>query len=106
LQAGEIFNLIAKSSWAHAIMTELTPQELVAEVKAVHDILASEKEVEVPELQPSGPAHRSLEKPCRFPLQPGGFKKEEGLLLRGADYLEFMEGMNRESYSIHVQVTY
>ena len=38
---GEILNLTAQLVISHASMTELTPKELITEIKAVHDVLAA-----------------------------------------------------------------
>jgi predicted transcriptional regulator len=49
----EIINLTAQIVISHASMTELTPKELVAEIKTIHDVLVSlESEVVVPEPEP------------------------------------------------------
>ena len=48
--ASEILKLTAQIVMSHAAMTELTPKELVKEIKAVYRVLASlEDEIVVPE---------------------------------------------------------
>ena len=48
--ASEVLNLTAQIIISHASMTELTPKELVKEIKDVYSLLSSlEPEVEVPE---------------------------------------------------------
>ena len=54
--ASEVLNLTAQIVISHASMTELSPKELVKEIKAVYRVVASlEEEIVVPEAIGPGP---------------------------------------------------
>jgi predicted transcriptional regulator len=91
--ASEILKLTAQIVMSHAAMTELTPKELVKEIKAVYRVLASlEDEIVVPETLAPVPRPRKtrsvkmVESPDAKAIQ-----NEEGLDLGDPDYMEFME---------------
>ena len=91
--ASEVLNLAARIVISHAAMTELTPKELVKEIKAVYRALASlEDETVVPETKA----------PVRRPRKPRSVKMVESpeakavedgtkLPVGDPDYMEFME---------------
>ena len=91
--ASEVLNLAAQIVISHAAATELTPKELVKEIKAVYRVLAAlEDEMVVPETVA----------PVRRPRKPRAVKmeespeakaveNEEGLPVGDPDYMEFME---------------
>jgi hypothetical protein len=91
--ASEILNLTAQIVMSHAAMTELTPKELVKEIKAVYRVLASlEDETVVPETMAPVPRPRKTRsvKMVESPLAKA-IQNEEGLDLGDPDYMEFME---------------
>jgi hypothetical protein len=91
--ASEVLNLTAQIVMSHAAMTELTPKELVKEIKAVYRVLASmEDEIVAPETAA----------PARRPRKPRAVKMAESpeakavedatkLPVGDPDYMEFME---------------
>ena len=91
--ASEVLNLTAQIVSSHASMTELTPKELVQEIKAVYRVVASlEEEIVAPEAVPS----------VRRPRKPRAVKMVESpeakavedetkLPVGDPDYMEFME---------------
>jgi predicted transcriptional regulator len=91
--ASEVLNLAAQIVISHAAMTELTPKELVKEIKAVYRALAAlEDETAVPETKA----------PVRKPRKPRAVKMAESpeakavedetkLPVGDPDYMEFME---------------
>ncbi len=96
--ASEILKLTAQIVAAHASMTELTPRELVQEIKEVYRALSSlPGEVVAP--VPESPLAQSA--PTRKPGRPKRVKmvespeakaveEEAGPVLGDPDYLEFM----------------
>jgi hypothetical protein len=93
--SSEILNLTAQIVISHASMTALTPKELLATIKAVHDVLVSldkEDKVEVPETNPSA---KRQQKPRKVKMKESPAAKavenEEGLPVGDPDYMEFME---------------
>jgi predicted transcriptional regulator len=91
--ASEVLNLAAQIVISHAAMTELTPKELVKEIKEVYRALAAlEDELVLPETKT----------PVRQPRKPRAVKMAESpeakavedeakLPVGDPDYLEFME---------------
>ena len=91
--ASEVLNLTAQIVISHASMTELSPKELVQEIKAVYRVLASlEEEIVVP----------AAISPVRRPRKPRAVKMAESpeakavedetkLPVGDPDYMEFME---------------
>jgi len=91
----EILNLTAQIVISHASMTELTPKELVAEIKSIHDALVSlDQEVNVEVLETKPPVKRQY-KPRKVNMKESplakAVKNEEGLPVGDPDYMEFME---------------
>jgi predicted transcriptional regulator len=91
----ELLNLTAQIVIAHSSLTELTPKELVAEIKAIHAALVSldqEVNVEVPE---SMPRVKRQYKPRKVKMKESpeakAVENEEGLPVGDPDYQEFME---------------
>ena len=89
----EILNLTAQIVISHASMTELSPKELVAEIKTIHDVLVSlDREIAVPEPKPIVIKQR---KPRKVKMKESPLAKavenEEGLPVGDPDYMEFME---------------
>ena len=89
----EILNLTAQIVISHASMTELTPKELVTEIKAIHAVLVSlESEVAAPEPKPNVIRPRKPRK-VRMEISPEAkaIQNEEGPAVGDPDYMEFME---------------
>jgi predicted transcriptional regulator len=89
----EILNLTAQIVISHASMTELTPKELVAEIKSIHNVLVSlDKEVVVTEPKPTVTRQRKPRK-VKIEASPeaSAVKNEDGLPVGDPDYMEFME---------------
>ena len=89
----EILNLTAQIVISHASMTALTPKELIAEIKTIHDVLVSlESEVVVPEPEPIVTRQR---KPRKVKMKESpeakAVENEKGLPVGDPDYMEFME---------------
>jgi hypothetical protein len=91
--ASEILKLTAEIVMSHTSMTELTPKELVAEIKQIYQVLASlEDEVVAPETMAKVPRD-TKPRPVKMVESPEAkaVQNEEGLDLRDPDYMEFME---------------
>ncbi len=93
--AGEALKLMAQIVISHASTTELTPQELLKEIKEVYGLLAClEPEIEAPAPQVAAPAARAR-KPRKVKMVESPLAKavedEEGLPFRETDYIEFMD---------------
>ena len=91
--ASEILKLTAEIVISHTSMTELTPKELVAEIKQVYQVLASlEEEVAATEIMAKGPRDPKP-RPVKMVESPEAkaIQNEEGLDLGDPDYMEFME---------------
>ena len=91
--ASEVLNLTAQIVISHAAMTELTPKELVQEIKAVYRVLASmEDEIVAPET--AAPVRRGR-KPRAVKMMESPEAKavedETKLAVGDPDYMEFME---------------
>jgi len=91
--ASEILNLTAQIVTSHASMTELSPKELVQEIKAVYRALASlEKEAIEPEAIAPVPRPR---KPRKVKMvespEAKAVEDETKLPVGDPDYMEFME---------------
>ena len=90
--ASEVLNLTAQIVISHASMTELTPKELVKEIKAVYRALAAlEEEIVVAEAMAPVPRARKtravkmVQSPEAKAIQNGA-----GPAVGDPDYLEFM----------------
>ncbi|MHB9075752.1 MAG: MucR family transcriptional regulator [Desulfobaccales bacterium] len=93
--SSEILNLTAQIVISHASLTELTPKELVAEIKAIHAALVSlDQEVDV-EVSESIPRVKRQYKPRKVKMKESpeakAVENEEGLPVGDPDYQEFME---------------
>ena len=91
--ASEVLNLTAQIVISHASMTELSPKELVKEIKAVYRVLASlEQEIAAPEAMTPVPRPR---KPRTVKMKESPEAKavedETKLPVGDPDYMEFME---------------
>ena len=91
--ASEVLNLTAQIVSSHASMTELSPKELVKEIKAVYRVLAAlEEEVVIPEA--AAPVRRPR-KPRTAKMvespEAKAVENKEGLPVGDPDYMEFME---------------
>jgi hypothetical protein len=91
--ASEVLKLTAQIVISHASMTELTPQQLIGEIKKIHGVLvALESEVVTPESRPKMVRHR---KPRRVKMATSAEAKSvrnmEGPSVGDPDYLDFME---------------
>jgi predicted transcriptional regulator len=91
--ASEVLNLTAQIVISHASMTELSPKELVKDIKAVYRVLASlEDETAEPEAMAPPPRTR---KPRKVKMQESpeakAVENAEGLPVGDPDYMEFME---------------
>ena len=91
--ASEVLNLTAQIVISHASMTELSPKELVQEIKAVYRVVASlEEEVVAPETKA---AVRRPRKPRAVKMvespEAKAVEDETKLPVGDPDYMEFME---------------
>jgi predicted transcriptional regulator len=91
--ASEVLNLTAQIVISHASMTELSPKELVQEIKAVYRALASlEEEIAAPKAMAPVPRPR---KPRTVKMvespEAKAIQDEDGPVLGDPDYMEFME---------------
>jgi ABC-type Zn2+ transport system substrate-binding protein/surface adhesin len=90
--ASETLRLTAQIIMSHASMTELTPKELVAEIKQLYHVLAAlEDEVEVTETKPPVPRGAKPRK-GKMAVSPEAkaVRDEEAELYGGEDQQEFM----------------
>ena len=90
--ASEVLNLTSQIVISHASMTQLSPKELVKEIKEVYRVLASlEDEIVVPGIMTPVPRPRKtrsvkmVESPAAKAIQD-----EDGPVIGDPDYLEFM----------------
>jgi predicted transcriptional regulator len=92
--ASEVLNLTAQIVISHASMTELSPKELVQEIKAVYRALTSlEEEIAVAEAV--APVPRKPRKPRAVKMvespEAKAVEDETKLPVGDPDYMEFME---------------
>ena len=90
--ASEILRLTAQIVMSHASMTELTPKELVAEIKQLYAVLTS-LEVEVVAPETKAPVTRAAKtRSAKMALSPEAkaIQDEEAELFGGEDQVEFM----------------
>ena len=90
--ASEILRLTAQIVMSHASMTELTPKELVAEIKQLYQVLAS-LEGEVVATKTMAPVTRSAKtRPAKMVVSPEAkaIQDEDAGLYGGEDRQEFM----------------
>ncbi len=90
--ASEVLNLTAQIVISHASMTELTPKELVKEIKEVYSVLASlEDEIVIPEtMAPVARSRKTRSVKMVESPEAKAIQDEEGPVLGDPDYLEFM----------------
>lgn len=90
--ASEILTLTAHIVISHASMTELTPKELVGEIKGVYELLVSlENNVVIPE--PKAPVTRRREtRSAKMAVSPEAqaVQDETGPAVGDPGYMEFM----------------
>lgn len=86
--ADEALKLMARIVISHASMTELTPQELLKEIKEVYRVLVSlEAEVAAPVARPRKPRKvKMVESP-----EAKAIEDEDAPVFGDPDYMEFME---------------
>jgi predicted transcriptional regulator len=89
----EILNLTVQIVISHASMTELTPKELVAEIKAIHDVLAClDSKVAAAEPKPTvTPPRKPRKIKIKESAEAKSVENKEGLPVGDAEYMEFME---------------
>ena len=92
--ASEVLNLTAQIVSSHASMTELSPKELVQEIKAVYRALASLEE-EIAAAEAMAPVPRRPRKPRAVKMvespEAKAVEDETKLPVGDPDYMEFME---------------
>jgi hypothetical protein len=91
--ASEVMKLTAQIVMSHASMTELTPTQLIEEVKEIYGILASlESKPEAPASRPKGIRSRKPRK-VKMKLSPEAKSvvDEGGPVVGDPDYMDFME---------------
>ena len=91
--ASEVMKLTAQIVMSHASMTELTPTQLIGEIKEIYGVLVSlESEVAAPESRPKMIRPRNPRK-VKMKLSPEAkaVHKEEGPVVGDPDYMDFME---------------
>ena len=90
--ASEVLNLTARIVISHASMTELTPKELVKEIKEVYSVLASlEDEIVVPEsMAPVARSRKARSVKMVESPEAKAIQDEEKPVLGDPDYMEFM----------------
>ena len=91
--ASEVLNLTAQIVSSHAAMTELTPKELVREIKEVYRVLASlEDEIVLPEtVAPVRRARKPRAVKMAESPEAKAVEDETKLPVGDPDYMEFME---------------
>ena len=90
--ASEVLKLTAQIVISHASMTQLSPKELVQEIKEVYRVLASlGDEIVAPETMAPVPRPRKP-RSVKMVASPAAkaIQDEEGPVLGDPDYLEFM----------------
>ncbi len=90
--ASEVLNLTAQIVMAHASMTELSPPELVQEIKEVYSVLASlagEAAAPATVAPVAQPRKRRARKMVESP-EAKAIENEEGPAVGDPDYMEFM----------------
>jgi|WetSurSiteA1Bulk_404760.scaffolds.fasta_scaffold331823_1 hypothetical protein len=90
--ASEILKLTAQIVMSHTSMTELTPEELVAEIKQIYQVLASlEGEVVATEIIAKVPRNTKT-RPAKMVVSPEAkaIQDKDAGLYGGEDQQEFM----------------
>ena len=91
--ASEVMKLAAQIVMSHVSMTELTPTQLLEEIKEIYGVLVSlESEIAASESRPKMMRPRKPRK-VKVKLSPEAkaVRKVEGPLPGDPDYLDFME---------------
>ena len=91
--ASEVMKLTAQIVMSHASMTELTPTQLIEEIKEVYDVLVSlQNEITAPESRPKMIRPRQPRK-VRTKMSPEAksVREDEGPAVGDPDYMDFME---------------
>jgi hypothetical protein len=91
--ASDVMRLTAQIVISHASMTELTPTELIGEIKEIFNALASlESEIVAPESKPKVIRPRKPRK-VKMKISPEAksVQSEEGPAAGDPDYMDFME---------------
>jgi hypothetical protein len=91
--ASEVMKLMAQIVMSHASMTELTPTELLEEVKEIYGVLVSlESEMAVLKSRPKAVRPRKPRKvTMKMSRDAKAIQNEEGPVLGDPDYMDFME---------------
>ncbi|MHB8068047.1 MAG: MucR family transcriptional regulator [Desulfobaccales bacterium] len=88
--ASEVLNLTAQIVMAHASVTELSPRELLQEIKEVYRVLASfPGEAAAAPAPVARPRKRRARKMVESP-EAKAIENEEGPAVGDPDYMEFM----------------
>jgi predicted transcriptional regulator len=91
--ASEVMRLTAQIVMSHASMTELTPAQLMEEIREIYGVLASlESRAPAPEAKPKG-GRPGRPRKARMKMSPEAKSvvKKEGPDLGEPDYMDFME---------------
>ena len=92
--ASEVLNLTTQIVSSHASMTELSPKELVQEIKAVYRALSALEE-EIVAAETMAPVPRRSRKPRKVKMaespEAKAVEDETKLPVGDPDYMEFME---------------
>jgi hypothetical protein len=88
----EILTSTAKIIMSHASMTELTPKELVGEIKQVYNVLASlEREMIAPTTKaPVAKSRQPRKVKMAESPEAKAVENEDGKVIGDPDYMEFM----------------
>jgi hypothetical protein len=91
--ASEVMKLMAQIVMSHASMTELTPTELIEEVKEIYGVLVSlESDIVAPESKPKVIRPRKPRKvKMKMSTEAKSVQNLEGPVVGDPDYLDFME---------------
>jgi hypothetical protein len=91
--ASEILKLTAQIVMSHASMTELTPAQLMNEVKEIYGLMVSlEGKVADPEAQPEMMRSRKPRKvKMKMSEEAKSVRAQEGPEVGNPDYMDFME---------------
>jgi hypothetical protein len=91
--ASEVMILTAQIVMSHASMTELTPTQLIEEVKEIYGVLVSlESEVAAPESRPKMiPARKPRKVKMKMSGEAKSVRNLEGPSVGDPDYMDFME---------------
>ena len=90
--ASEVMKLTAQIVMSHASMTELTPAELIKEIKEIYDALVSLESFAPPESSPNMIRPRKPRK-VKMKISPEAksVQEDEGPAVGDPDYMDFME---------------